>query len=582
MLEFSLRRRLLAAASPSRLALAGALLLAGLASALVFEADGRLPAAALESPAEVAVAELDAWQPPWLRPPRSVELQELQTRRSLVDPLPRRRRRHFRAAVASPTVADLLTGTGTDVPAPVAAPDPVRARAGGGDTLPRLATEPQRVALPEFPSQLPGYAVSALEQRKRKPLEWQTGTPPAASSSRPAAADPGDGGSAPPTKPRPPHAVSAQPVPLEPSLPVVPVAKPMPAAVVSKLPVSTPTPRPLVSDLPVAAQTPAPAVSKLPVVAATPLPVVSKPPVAKPVQPPVVSQPPVAKLTPPPVAPGPPVAKPTPHPVASAPPVAKPTPPPVVSKLPVLAPAPPPSAPTPTPVTPTLPVHPVAKLAPPVAAPTPVVSRQPGVPGVPSGPGPAPDVIVWQHDDVENLVAADAIGHGRGLQVAGGGHLSGSGRVAADVRVAGFFAPGHSPGYVEIEGDYVQDPGATLEIELAGTDAADFDRVVVEGSAYLSGVIQVLLLDGFMPSAGDVFEVLLAAAIFDLGVDIRLPDLGSRLALQADWISSEDGDALVLWAQGGAASAAVAVPEPATALLLAAGLLGLALQRRRG
>ena len=166
--------------------------------------------------------------------------------------------------------------------------------------------------------------------------------------------------------------------------------------------------------------------------------------------------------------------------------------------------------------------------------------------------------------------------------MAGGGHLSGSGRVVADVRVAGFFAPGHSPGYVEIEGDYVQDPGATLEIELAGTDAADFDRVVVEGSAYLSGVIQVLLLDGFMPSAGDVFEVLLAAAIFDLGVDIRLPDLGPGLTLQADWISSEGGDALVLWALGGAASAAAAIPEPATALLLVAGLLGLALQGRRG
>jgi hypothetical protein len=190
-------------------------------------------------------------------------------------------------------------------------------------------------------------------------------------------------------------------------------------------------------------------------------------------------------------------------------------------------------------------------------------------------------VIVWQHDEVENLVAADAIGHGRGLQVAGGGHLGGSGHVGGNVRVAGVFAPGHSPGYVEIEGDYVQDEGATLEIELAGTDPSDFDRVVIEGSAYLSGVIQVLLLDGFVPSPGDVFEVLLAAAILDLGVDIRLPDLGPGLTLEADLIAWEGGDALVLWALGGAASATASVPEPATALLLVAALV-LYVPRRRG
>ena len=323
----------------------------------------------------------------------------------------------------------------------------------------------------------------------------------------------------------------------------------------SKVPAATATPLPVVSKLPVATPTLGPAMSKLPVVTATPLPAAFEPPAAKPAQPPVVSQPPGAK--------------PTPHPV--------------VSKLPVLTPAPLPAAPQPAPVTPTLPVIPVAKPAPPVAPPAAVVSLRPILPGVPAElapPSPPSDVIVWQRDEVENLVAADAVGHGRGLQVAGGGHLGGSGRVGANVRVAGVFAPGHSPGYVEIEGDYVQDPGATLEIELAGTDASDFDRVVVEGNAYLSGVIQVLLLDGFVPTSGDVFEVLLAAAILHLGVDIQLPDLGSELSLQADWLSTEAGDSLVLRAQRGASAATTSLPEPATALLLAVGLVGLALWGR--
>jgi hypothetical protein len=280
-----------------------------------------------------------------------------------------------------------------------------------------------------------------------------------------------------------------------------------------------------------------------------------------------------------------PVATPTPtlRPVVSDLPVATPTSPPVVSKLPVLPSTPLPAAPKPAPVTPALPVVPVAKPAPPVAPPATVVSLRPILPGVPAElapPSPPSDVIVWQHDEVENLVAADAFGHGRGLQVAGGGHLGGSGHLGANVRVAGVFAPGHSPGYVEIEGDYVQDPGATLEIELAGTDAADFDRVVVEGSAYLSGVIQVLLLDGFVPTSGDVFEVLLAAAILHLGVDIQLPDLGPELSLQADWLSTEAGDSLVLRAQGGTSAATAPAPEPATALLLAVGLVGLAVWGR--
>jgi hypothetical protein len=206
-----------------------------------------------------------------------------------------------------------------------------------------------------------------------------------------------------------------------------------------------------------------------------------------------------------------------------------------------------------------------------------------GVPAELAPPSPPSDVIVLKHDEVERLVAANAFGRGQSLHVADGGHLGGSGRVEADVRVAGVFAPGHSPGYVEIQGDYVQKPGAILEIELAGTDASEFDRVVVEGSAYLSGVIQVLLLNGFVPTAGDIFEVLLAEAIGHLGVDIRLPDLGPGLSLQADWLSTEAGDSLVLRTQGGASGAevATAIPEPTALLLLAAGLLGLALRGSR-
>jgi len=549
MLQPMLRRRLLAAVSPLRLALGAGLVLGTAAAGLALHTDADAPAAQAGLHAGVVVADAAPWQPPWLRPPRSVVLEDVRTRASASDPLSRRPRRRVRLPGATATAADPEPGSGIDVPASVTGPDLVRARAGGGDIPPPVTVDRERVPLPAWDRDPVGPVVEAPHRRARKAPEWE------ASTARVASTSPAAGSDAPTTKAPPPRAVRAEPVLLEPSPPAVPVAKPPPLPVVSDLPVAKPTLRPVASDLPVAKPSPPPAMSKLPVATATPLPVALEPPAATRAQPPVVSQPPVAK----------------------------PTPPPVASKLPVLTPAPLPAAPKPAPVTPTPALIPVAKPAPPVATPATVVSLRPMLPGVPAElapPSPPSDVIVWQHDEVEKLVAADAFGHGRGLQVASGGHLGGSGRVGANVRVAGVFAPGHSPGYVEIEGDYVQDPGATLEIELAGTDASEFDRVVVEGSAYLSGVIQVLLLDGFVPTSGDVFEVLLAAAILHLGVDIRLPDLGPELSLQADWLSTEAGDSLVLRARGGASVATTPVPEPATALLLAVGLVGLALWGR--
>ena len=577
MLQPMLRRRLRAAASPLRLALGAGLVLGGAAAGLAPHTDADAPREEAGLDAGVVVADAAQWQPPWLRPPRSVVLEDVRTRASASDPLSRRPRRRVRLPGATAAAAHPEPGSGIDVPASVAAPDSIRESVGGGDIPPPVTVDRERVPLPAWDRDPVGPVVEGPYRRARKAPVWE------APAARVASTSPAAGSDAPTTKAPPPRTVRAEPVSLEPSPPAVPVAKPTPPPVVSDLPVAKPTPPYVVSKLPVATPAQAPAMSKVPAATATPLPVVSKLPVATPTLGPAMSKLPVVTATPLPAAFEPPAAKPAQPPAVSEPPDAKSTTHPVVSKLPVLTPAPLPAAPQPAPVTPTLPVIPVAKPAPPVAPPAAVVSLRPILPGVPAElapPSPPSDVIVWQRDEVENLVAADAFGHGRGLQVAAGGHLGGSGRVGANVRVAGVFAPGHSPGYVEIEGDYVQDPGATLEIELAGTDASDFDRVVVEGNAYLSGVIQVLLLDGFVPTSGDVFEVLLAAAILHLGVDIQLPDLGSELSLQADWLSTEAGDSLVLRAQRGASAATTSLPEPATALLLAVGLVGLALWGR--
>ncbi|MGY8659737.1 MAG: hypothetical protein ACKVKH_14000, partial [Verrucomicrobiales bacterium] len=89
--------------------------------------------------------------------------------------------------------------------------------------------------------------------------------------------------------------------------------------------------------------------------------------------------------------------------------------------------------------------------------------------------------------------------------------LSGSGETNQDLVVAGVFAPGNSPGLVEVE-NYENLTNGVLEIELAGTSPEDFDRVIAAGGAKLGGTLKVSLIDGFEPRVGDEFQFLTFAS----------------------------------------------------------------------
>ena len=73
----------------------------------------------------------------------------------------------------------------------------------------------------------------------------------------------------------------------------------------------------------------------------------------------------------------------------------------------------------------------------------------------------------------------------------------------------GTLAPGRSAGSTTILGDYTQQAGAVLEIEIGGTaTATQFDFVDVNGTATLGGELELALIDGFVPSAANQFVVL--------------------------------------------------------------------------
>jgi hypothetical protein len=167
----------------------------------------------------------------------------------------------------------------------------------------------------------------------------------------------------------------------------------------------------------------------------------------------------------------------------------------------------------------------------------------------------------------------DAIGHfssdglvhiaGQPLTIPASQSLGGSGTLQGDMTNNGTLAPGNSPGAIAVNGNYVQSERATMVMELAGTGLEDFDRLSVSGSAALDGTLTISLLNGFIPSPTDQFQIISASSLNGRFDTINV--IGGSF----DVIYSSDAVTLSNFA---------AVPEPA--VLLAAAALPLLLRRR--
>lgn len=60
--------------------------------------------------------------------------------------------------------------------------------------------------------------------------------------------------------------------------------------------------------------------------------------------------------------------------------------------------------------------------------------------------------------------------------------------------------------------DYQQSATGTLQVEITGTALNAFDRLVVNGAAQIGGFLSLDLDGGFVPAAGDTFDILTASA----------------------------------------------------------------------
>ncbi|MEF8796984.1 MAG: T9SS type A sorting domain-containing protein [Salinivenus sp.] len=124
------------------------------------------------------------------------------------------------------------------------------------------------------------------------------------------------------------------------------------------------------------------------------------------------------------------------------------------------------------------------------------------------------------------------------LHLTGGGELHGTGFVTGDVASdSGTVRPGgpDATGVLNVQGDYTQRSGTTLDLELGGTSAGDqHDRLDVEG-AELGGTLRLALVDGYEPGEDDLLRPMRWSGerlgLFDA---VDQDTGGSRLALEYD------------------------------------------------
>ncbi len=112
---------------------------------------------------------------------------------------------------------------------------------------------------------------------------------------------------------------------------------------------------------------------------------------------------------------------------------------------------------------------------------------------------------------------------GAGLTINAGATLAGTGIINTNVTNWGVVSPGGdgTVGTLTINGNYTQNAGGALNVELAGTAA--FDQLMIAGIASLGGTLNVTLLNGFLPSAGDLYPILTFGSSTGAFTTLNLP-----------------------------------------------------------
>lgn len=159
------------------------------------------------------------------------------------------------------------------------------------------------------------------------------------------------------------------------------------------------------------------------------------------------------------------------------------------------------------------------------------------------------------------------------VTVNGGATLAGNGSIdGGTVLLNGTLAPGNSAGTLAINNALTLGAASATQMQLGGTSTSQYDRVIGLTNLSLGGTVAVSLIDSFMPTFGNTFDLFdwsgtLTPGGFNVATNLVLPALGAGLTWDTSGFLS-DGQIAV-------------VPEPATLSLLGSGALLLLRRRNR-
>jgi hypothetical protein len=117
--------------------------------------------------------------------------------------------------------------------------------------------------------------------------------------------------------------------------------------------------------------------------------------------------------------------------------------------------------------------------------------------------------LAYQQTAGSTQLAGGAVSAARQMNIAGG-TLSGFGTITGSVQSSGTVAPSTTGGVLKITGGYTQKSSGTLSPVITGTTpGTKFGQLSVGGKATLAGTLKVSTGNGFVPSHGEAFSVLL-------------------------------------------------------------------------